>query len=102
VLGKFTVVVDSLAPSIKPLNVYEGKNVRGQRYIDFKVTDDFTGIDYFEGTIDDQWILLDYDAKKNRLRYIVDEYLTPGQHQIRIVASDEKGNESYIKLQIVS
>ena len=102
VLGKFTVVVDSIAPIIKPVNVYEGKNVRGQRYIDFEVIDDFTGIDYFEGTLDDQWILLDYDAKKNRLRYIIDEYLTPGQHQIRIVTSDEKGNESYIKLQIVS
>ena len=100
-MGKFTVVVDSLPPVIEPLNVYDGKNVNGQNYIDFKVEDDFTGIDYFEGTIDDQWVLMDYDAKKNRLRYIIDEHLKPGEHQMIITASDEKGNESYHRLKIV-
>lgn len=101
VMGKFTVVVDSLPPVIEPLNVYDGKKVNGQNYIDFKVEDDFTGIDYFEGTIDDQWVLMDYDAKKNRLRYIIDEHLKPGEHQMIITASDEKGNESYHRLKIV-
>ena len=44
---------------------------------------------------------MDYDAKKNRLRYIIDEHLKPGEHQMIITASDEKGNESYHRLKIV-
>ena len=100
-LGTFFVAVDTLAPKLKPLNVHHGKNISNQKYIDFSVTDDFSGIDYYEGQVDGKWVLLDFDWKKKRLRYQLDEYFPAGSHNMRIIAVDDRGNESFFDVNLV-
>ena len=42
--GGYTVLIDSTAPKIKLINVFENKNIKGLSYLQFKITDDLSGI----------------------------------------------------------
>ena len=48
----------------------------------------------FGGFIDNQWVVFDYDAKRNALTYNFDEFCPPGEHILKIVVSDGIGNSS--------
>lgn len=100
-LGRFMVAVDTVAPVIKPVNVYNGKRITSMPFIDFEVKDEFSGLDFYEGTVNGQWILMDYDAKKDKLRYYLDENFPRGEHVLKITAIDDKGNEAYYSIKLV-
>lgn len=54
--GEFTILTDSVAPSIRPLSI-NSNTVR------FRISDQLSGIDSYEATIDGEWLLMHYDAK---------------------------------------
>ncbi len=65
--GKFTFQVDSISPKIKPINFIKGKTYNRNSTLKFKITDDFSGIKSFNGHINGQWTLFEFDAKTNTL-----------------------------------
>ncbi len=94
VFGKFAVVVDTIPPEIEPIHfINKGKYSAG-RNISFKITDDLSGIKDYNGYIDGQWALFEYDKKTDSITYTIDpDRLTSGQeHKLEIVVSDEKDN----------
>jgi len=92
--GDYCVLVDTIAPDIKAINVYTNKNISGQNTIKIKITDELAGIKSYRGTLNDKWILMEYDEKKDILIYRFDEYLKKGENDFRLIVSDEKNNES--------
>ena len=92
--GKFYVDVDTLAPKIIPLNVYSNANLSANEYVSFNVTDNLTGIESYNGYIDNKWVLFEYDPKNNALRYYFDdERLEHGKsHKLELNVTDEKNN----------
>src|SRR5690606_37936925 len=66
-LGSFYVDVDTVAPTITARNLTNGKNVAAQSKIDFTISDNFSGIQSFNGYIDDKWVLMEYDSKNRHL-----------------------------------
>ncbi len=94
-LGRFAVTVDTVAPVITPVNIQNRKTLLDKRKISFKITDNFSGIGNYSGTIDDNWVLFEYDAKNNLLEYYFDpERITPGKnHHLKLEVSDVKGNK---------
>lgn len=91
--GNFYVVVDTLAPTISPRNLSAGKNIAAQRKIDFTISDNFSGIQSFDGYIDDQWVLMEYDSKNKHLWHVFDPALSKGTHHFKLVVKDWKDNE---------
>ncbi len=91
--GDFAVGLDTLAPEIIPL---EGKRTdfTGRQMLRFTIRDELSGIDTYEGYIDDQWALFEYDPKNDLLLYRFDrERLTQdADHELELYVSDEKGN----------
>lgn len=91
--GNFYVAVDTIAPVITPRNLTSGKNIAAQRKIDFTITDNFSGIQSFNGYIDDKWVLMEYDSKNRHLWHTFDAALTKGTHSFKLVVRDWKDNE---------
>lgn len=92
--GKYFISVDTISPSIRPTNIYNNKNITNQSEIGFKVSDNLSGIDKFQASIDGEWVLLQYDAKSDYLYYHIDSEFEKGKHIFKITVSDDKGNKS--------
>lgn len=91
--GRFYVAVDTVAPTITPRNLSNGKNVGQQAKIDFTIRDNFSGIQSFNGYIDGKWVLMEYDPKNRHLWHTFESSLPKGQHTFKLVVTDWKDNE---------
>src|SRR5690606_16164135 len=65
--GSFYIGLDTQAPVIRPLNISDNKSMAGISRINLKISDDLSGIKSFNGFIDDQWVLMEYDPKSASL-----------------------------------
>jgi len=94
--GKYAVGIDTVAPVINALNLYHGKNLSDQPGIRFIITDDFSGISEYNGYVDNQWILFEYDPKKNLLVYEFDDRvpISKKNHELELYITDNKGNKA--------
>lgn len=86
-LGKYTLLKDTVPPKIKIVQ-------QNSNYIRCYITDDLSGIKDFELFVDDQWVLMNYDPKRN---YIWSEKLdpsTPFVGNIELRVRDNVNNEN--------
>lgn len=90
--GNFTIAIDTIAPTITPLNVAEGKNMNSLSKISFKISDNLSGIKSFNGYIDGKWILMEFDAKTANLWHTFDERTPSGKHSFELLVTDMKDN----------
>ncbi len=96
-LGNFTIGIDNTAPVINPEFKIPDKNnvdLSKTKTIGFTVTDDLSGVKTYKATIDDKWVLCEYDLKKDLLFYTFDENIKLGDHTFKIEVSDDKNNRS--------
>lgn len=91
--GDYFIMVDTVSPEIIPVNIGKGKDISGQRSIQVKIRDQETGIKKYRGTINGQWILMEYDAKKQMLTYNYDNRLLKGENTFKLQIEDMLGNE---------
>jgi hypothetical protein len=93
-LGSFAITVDTIAPTITPVNIQNNNAITNQSKISFKIHDDLSGISSYRGELNGQWILFEYDAKNNLIEY----YFDPGRiqlgkkHHLKLTISDAKKN----------
>lgn len=93
-LGKFTLALDTIAPKITPLKPLKDKELKEKR-LTFKISDDLSGIKTYNGFLNGQWILFEYDAKTNRIFWDVeDKFLLEGKNELKLVVSDNLGNSA--------
>lgn len=98
--GKYVVMADTVAPVIKQENIWNNKDVSHQKTIRVKITDDFSGIANYTGTLNGQWILMDYDAKEHLLEYTFDKLMKAGDNKFVLHVSDQVGNSSKIEMNL--
>jgi hypothetical protein len=107
--GAFTVLLDTIAPRIRGLNIYDGKNMSGARNITVSIYDKLSGIDTYHAYIDDSWVLMEYEPKKSALVFSFEDLgkYAPelstddgvkGSHTFRVVVTDNRGNSSQMSL----
>jgi hypothetical protein len=90
--GRYSVALDTRPPSVVPVNVANKKNIKKQTSIRMKISDDLSGIETYRGTLNGQWILMEYDAKNRLLVYNFDEHIRPGKNTFKLVVTDAVGN----------
>ena len=95
--GRYTVVVDTIAPEIKPLNIHNKKKIYNYKTIKIKIIDDLSGIKFYRGTMNHKWILMEYDAKNDLLTYFIDDRMKKGKNHFMLEVKDERGNLSVYK-----
>lgn len=94
-LGTFYLAQDTVAPKVRPINISEGKWMSKQQTIDFTISDDFSGIDSYNGYVNGNWILFEYDYKKARITYeFDDQFLQVGRNEFKLEVIDNVGNST--------
>ena len=101
ILGNYAVMADTVPPEITPLNIFEGKNITKQKSIRVKIRDRKTGIRSYRGEVNGQWLLFEYEPKKSRLEYIIDEKFPKGENYLDVIVTDLVGNESRFRMKLV-
>lgn len=97
--GNFAVAIDTLGPEIKPLNFHKGKDYSNLPGMRFYVKDKLSGIDKYNGFIDNQWVLFEYDPKNDLLLYEFDEHVPVSKknHELEVHLIDVMGNETVLQ-----
>ena len=90
--GRYAIGADTVAPVIDPVNIYARKNMSRNESLMVRIKDDFSGIDAIKGTIDGQWVLMEWDPKTRRLWYTFDERCPAGEHTFALEVTDNCGN----------
>jgi hypothetical protein len=93
----YCIMVDTTPPTIKPV-VFK-VDMRRNKTMSFRLSDDF-GTDAradnlrYRGTVDGKWVLFEYDRKSARLTHRFDGRIAAGEHTLRLVVTDDRGNEA--------
>ena len=95
--GDFCIVADTTNPEIKGINIYPGKVFNTQTTIKLTIKDKHSGIKSYRGEIDGKWIMMDYDYKRNLLRFDIEKNISKGQHIFTLKVVDNVGNATNYK-----
>jgi len=92
--GDFSIFLDTIAPKITPVKFSPGLNYSK---ISFKISDNVKTSGKarslrFNGYIDDEWVLFQYDAKTSTIFHEFEKNLKAGQHQLRLELIDDRDN----------
>ncbi len=99
--GRYVVTIDTVPPKVKALNIYTGKQFLMGGIINFKIDDNLSGIESYDGRIDDNWVLFEYDKKKKKISYRIDDSrIDAGRHIFELRVVDKKGNEKIFRAKI--
>ncbi|MFA5974115.1 MAG: M23 family metallopeptidase [Lentimicrobiaceae bacterium] len=86
----YAIVVDTIAPSIKPWK----ENIKNKTNLKFTVSDNFSGIDTYRGEVNGKWALVEWDPKNKLMIYRFDNVAKPGKNNFSLFLEDEKGNKN--------
>ena len=92
--GKYTLVADTITPTIKWLNSSKNTILKGGSKLSFKVKDELSGIKTYKGFFNGDWVLFEYDAKKDLIFYEVEEKRLLNENKIIIEVEDRVGNKN--------
>lgn len=90
--GTFYLALDTLPPTITPVNIAEGKSLRAAATLQLRIRDAMSGIASYAGFVDGAWVLFAYDPKRNLLYHEFDDRIGPGEHRLEVTVTDQVGN----------
>lgn len=96
--GSYFISIDTIAPTISPVNISQGKSMKGISKMIFKIRDNLSGIKSFNGYIDGKWVLMEFDAKTATLWHSFDPQLSPGKHSLKLIVDDVKNNSRSLSI----
>ncbi len=91
--GNFMLMVDRTAPNIVPIGFRDGMNAANLTRIMFNIKDNTEDIVNFTALLDGKWLRFSNDKGVNFI-YKFDEHCPPGEHELKISATDQVGNTS--------
>ncbi len=94
-LGKYTLAIDSINPSIEPINFGDGKWLSNYRFLKLKIDDKETGIKSYRATVNGTFILMEYDYKKKTLIHdFNDKAIIDTKNNLKVIVTDNVGNST--------
>ncbi|MFI3321787.1 MAG: M23 family metallopeptidase [Rikenellaceae bacterium] len=94
--GDYVLSIDNEKPTITPLFNTSTPPVKELR---FKVSDNLSGIDSYNGYIDGNWVLFEYDAKSGIMRHKLDSGAAKSgvKRTLEFIVTDGCGNKNSFK-----
>lgn len=99
--GDYCIMIDSIPPVIDLINFHNNKDCSSMSELIIRISDEDTGIQSYRGTINGQWILMEYDPKKELLIYRIDDRMSNGLNYFRLEVFDNLNNESVVEAKII-
>ncbi len=94
-LGDFKIGLDTQPPKIQSLDFTNGKWISKHKTINFKITDEDTGIKSYRATINGNFALMEYEYKKNQLTYAFEDGISQsGANDFKLIVTDNVGNST--------
>ncbi|GLU44197.1 peptidase M23 [Muricauda sp. NBRC 101325] len=94
-LGTYTLVKDTVAPTIKPKNFRDKQWLNNFSYLSLRITDDLSGIDTYSATLNGKWILMEYEPKTNTITYNFEDNISnETENELIVTVSDNVGNST--------
>ena len=92
--GSYAVKIDSVPPLVTAVNISEGKNLSAAKNIQFKISDNLSGIETYDAFVDGNWVLGNYAPKRATYSIPFDSYnnISKGKHLLKVLVIDERGN----------
>ncbi|MBB4079041.1 hypothetical protein GGR28_001658 [Lewinella aquimaris] len=92
--GDFAMLLDTLPPRIRIERF--GTDLRRAAGFSLLIDNDEGGGLTYRGTVDDKWVLMEYDAKSGRLSHTFEGKLIAAgsSHRFELTVSDSRGNEA--------
>ncbi len=99
-LGTYQLVQDLEKPIVRFVN--DKKVFSGEDTLVFEIEDALSGIGSYNGYLNDQWILFEYDYKTKKLIHqLKDKKYTTGSNVLRLEVTDRVGNNVTFEQTIV-
>lgn len=93
--GDYKLAKDNTPPRIIPVNFKNGQWISNNRDLKVKISDDLSGIKEYRATVNGNFILMEYEYKKDLLTHdFGDDVVTETENQLKIVVTDNVGNVS--------
>jgi hypothetical protein len=95
--GNYAVSADTTPPEIRPLNFIGIPDMSDKNSMLFRVRDNLSGIMSYEGYIDGNWALFEYDAKNDLVFYKFDpdRITRESKHELELYIVDNKQNINF-------
>ena len=95
ILGQFGLVLDTIAPVIKIVKPIQDKWITGVKKIEFIINDASSGIKSYNGYLNGNWILFEYESKSRKITHTFDDtLLAEGANDLKIEVIDNVGNSA--------
>ena len=94
-LGDFMIKVDSIKPNISVIDISDNQWISNRKNLRIKISDNESGVKNYRGTINDKWILLEYNPMKGILSYDFNDNVNrdDAKNVLEIKIEDNVGNE---------
>lgn len=93
--GTYNLVTDDKPPKIEPVNFKDKKWMSNSKILQFKITDEGSGIDDYRATINGKFILMEYEYKDHTLTYhFSDDIIQETENKLKIIVTDNVGNST--------
>lgn len=99
-LGQFILAKDTIAPKISIAKPIEGKWLSNQKTVQLTISDALSGIKSYNGFLNGQWVLFEYENKTNTItHYFDDGIVAEGKNDLKVVVTDNVGNSTIFETQ---
>ena len=94
-LGDFEIKIDSIKPNISVIDISDNQWISNRKNLSIKISDNESGVKNYRGTINDKWILLEYNPMKGILTYDFNDNVNrdDAKNVLEIKIEDNVGNE---------
>ena len=92
--GRFGVALDTIAPVLKPLTNFIKKSYQVSGVMQFRISDNLSGIKSYNGFLNGKWVLMNFNGISSRLTLELEGLTTPGENTLRVELEDRVGNKT--------
>ncbi|MNQ32593.1 hypothetical protein D3C85_460040 [compost metagenome] len=88
-------MLDTIAPIIKIAKPIQDKWISDMKTIQFTISDSLSGIKSYNGYLNGNWVLFEYDNKTRKITHKFDDaLLAEGANDLKIEVIDNVGNSA--------
>ena len=101
VFGKYTIIADTVKPEIVLISPIKNAKLDAKSVISIKIKDELSGIKSYNGYLNDEWVVFEYDAKNNMVYHFIEPDRLKVENNLRFEVIDNVGNKNILERKLL-